>query len=135
MSKYTENFKKTILAKLRQIAADDPLFAKSFSKKEKNIDDCINYILNTVHKSGVQGFTDDEVYAMAVHYYDEDDIKKPGAMQCHVVVNHAVQLSEEEIQEAKKQAKEDLFRREQQRMLKKPSVTTNAQSTNQPTLF
>ncbi|MBP9481471.1 MAG: hypothetical protein KBF15_08460, partial [Parabacteroides sp.] len=40
-----------------------------YSKPEKNIDDCVTYILNEVKKSGCNGFADDEIYSMAVHYY------------------------------------------------------------------
>jgi len=73
--KTTDNFKAIILKTLEKRAKDDELFAKTFKKENKNIDDCIKYILNTVQKSKIQGFTDDEVYAMAVHYYDEDEIE------------------------------------------------------------
>ena len=39
------------------------------------MDDCITYILNTVKASGMQGFADADIFGMAVHYYDEDDVK------------------------------------------------------------
>lgn len=73
--KSTENFKKVILAYLQKRAAEDPLFAVTFAKPDKNIDDCINHIINTVQKSGCNGFEDQEIYSMAVHYYDEDGIE------------------------------------------------------------
>ena len=41
---------------------------------------------------------------MAVHYYDEDDIKNVNAVNCKVVVNHIVELTEEEIKQAKADA-------------------------------
>jgi len=69
--------KETIKAYLDDRAKVDELFAKSYSKEKKNLDDCCTYILNTVHKSGCNGFTDDEVFSMAVHYYDEDKIDHP----------------------------------------------------------
>ena len=72
--KSTEHFKNTIKSHLEQRAENDALFAVSFGKTNKNIDDCITYIFNTVKKSGCHGFTDDEVYSMAVHYYDEDNM-------------------------------------------------------------
>lgn len=67
--KSTAYFTRTILTHLEQRASIDPLFAQSFSNLDKNIDDCCTYILNQVQKSGCNGFTDDEVYSMAVHYY------------------------------------------------------------------
>ena len=104
--KTTENFKKTIKAYLDKRAAEDELFAVTYAKPEKNIDDCINYILNQVQKSGCCGFTDDEIYSIAVHYYDEDISKDDCKhIDCEVIVNHQVQLTEEEKAELRSQAK------------------------------
>lgn len=90
MSKATEPFKKIIDDHLKQRAANDQLFAVTLAKPNKSLDDCINYIFAEVHKSGCQGFADEEVFAMAVHYYDEDDIAKPKAINGKVVVNHSI---------------------------------------------
>jgi len=35
-------------------------------------------------------------HSMAVHYYDEDDIEVDKVAGCYVVVNHVVELSEQE---------------------------------------
>lgn len=95
--KGTEIFKNTIADYLQVRANADELFAKSFAKLNKSIDQCVNYILNKVKESGCNGFTDDEIYGMAVHYYDEDDIKdeelKPISPQS-VVVNHTPTIGE-----------------------------------------
>lgn len=48
--KGTENFKKVIKAYLDERAKKDELFAKSYAKEKKNIDDCITYILNYVKR-------------------------------------------------------------------------------------
>ncbi len=135
--KSTETFKQTIMAHLQSRAATDPLFAKSFAKEAKNIDDCINYIFSEVQKSGCNGFTDDEIYCMAVHYYDEDDIKiGKGVIPSSVVVNHQVQLTPQEIKEAKEEAIRRTIEAEQQR-LRTPIVHKKAEPVNvsQPTLF
>lgn len=71
----TDNFKTIITNHLQGIAEADPLFAESLKKPAKNISDCVTYILNEVKKSGQNGFADDEIFAMAVHYYDEDTIE------------------------------------------------------------
>ncbi len=102
--KSSRHLKNTIHAYLEERAASDPLFERSYTKENKNIDDCITYILNTVQKSGCNGFTDDEVFGMAVHYYDEDNIEVGNTMNAHVVVNHVVELTEEEKQQARKKA-------------------------------
>lgn len=57
-------------------AAGDTLFAAVYSKPNKNIDECFRYIVNEARKRGSSVcMTDDEVFGLAVHYYDEDDIK------------------------------------------------------------
>jgi hypothetical protein len=102
--KPTTHFKQTIQNYLEERALNDTLFSVSFRKPNKSMDDCITYILNTVQKSGCNGFTDDEVYSMAVHYYDEDDLDVGKANPCNVVVNHTVELTAEEKEQARKNA-------------------------------
>ena len=104
--KSTDNFKNTIKAYLDKRANEDELFAVAYAKTNKNINDCITYILNTVQKSGCNGFADDEIYSMAVHYYDEDNIAAGNLISCHVVVNHSVELTAEEKEEARNEAKQ-----------------------------
>jgi hypothetical protein len=87
--KASNSFKEIIQSHLQGVADKDPLFAETFKKPNKNIDDCITYILNEVKKSGCAGFADDEVYGMAIHYYDEDDIKPGAKVSAQVVVNHS----------------------------------------------
>lgn len=117
--KSTDNFKKVISEKLSEMAANDQLFAESLQKPSKNIDDCITYILNLVKNSGCNGFMDDEIFGMAAHYYDEDNINIGKPINCNVVVNHAVELTPEEIENAKKEAKEMVIAKESERLQKK----------------
>lgn len=102
--KGTEYFKQTIKAYLDERAKTDELFAVSYAKEGKTLDDCVTYILNQVKASGCNGFADDEVYSMAVHYYDEEgiDIGKP--VTCTVAVNHHIELTEEEKAKARQRA-------------------------------
>jgi len=123
--KTSPHFKTTIQAYLEKRAAEDELFAVTYAKEGKNIDDCITYILNTVKESGINGFDDSEVYSMAVHYYDEDDIEIGKAMDMEVIVNHKVKLTEKEIQKAKDDAMEAI-KREQIIKMKKKSTPTPA---------
>ena len=102
--KATENFKKTIKEYLDGRAKEDTLFAVSYAKEKKTIDDCITYILNAVQKSGCNGFSDEEIFGMAVHYYDEDNIDVGNPIDCKVVVNHEIVLTEEEKAQARKDA-------------------------------
>lgn len=102
--KGSDNFKKVIQDHLEGLAKQDPLFAETFKKLNKNIDDCIDYILNAVQESGCNGFADEEIFQMAVHFYDEDTIKPKKANSCNVVINHVVEITEEEKAKAKQEA-------------------------------
>lgn len=69
---------EVLKAYLDKRAAEDELFAKSYAKPNKSIDECVKYIEGEAYKhaKGNKAFlTDDTVYGWAVHYYDEDDIK------------------------------------------------------------
>lgn len=107
--KGTEQFKQVIKSYLWQRAGQDPLFAPNLAKPNKSIDDCVTYILNEVQKSGCNGFADDEIYGMAVHYFDEDSIEVGKPINGKVIVNHHVELTEEE----KAQARQDAIKRVQ----------------------
>lgn len=102
----TEHFKNTIRAYLEQRATTDELFARTYARPDKNIEDCCTYILNTVQQTGCNGFADEEIYSMAVHYYDEDNIEPGKLIDCRVIVNHTVQLTPEEKAQARQKAME-----------------------------
>lgn len=105
--KATNTFKEVIKSYLDGRAATDELFAKTYAKEGKNIDDCVTYIMNQVKESGCNGFADDEIYGMAVHYYDEDKIEVGKPISTRVVVNH-IELTDEEKATAKQRAINEL---------------------------
>lgn len=111
-NKVSQSFKDTIKAYLDSRAQSDPLFATSYQKECKSLDECCNYIVQEVQKMHVNGLADDEVFGLAVHYYDEDDLGTIKAANCKVVVNHAVELTEEEKEKARKEAY-DQFQKEE----------------------
>ncbi len=133
--KATDHFKNTIKAYLDQRAETDFLFSFRYSLPEKKLEDCITYILNQVQKSGCNGFHDDEIFGMAVHFFDEDNIEIGKPMNNHVVVNHVVQLTEEE----KEQARQDAIQKAQEeayRKMMQPVKNTKKVALNpQPSLF
>ena len=135
----TEQFTRTIAEYLNLRAATDPLFAPNLAKPHKNIEDCITYILKQVQQSDCNGFEDDEIYSMAVHYYDEDDLEVGSPVACHVVVNHAIVLSEEEKAEARKQAIQQYQAQELRRLQEpkrvKAKASTDSEQVPQPSLF
>ena len=134
--KSTAHFKNTIKAYLDNRANEDNLFAASYAKANKNIDGCITYILNTVKKSGCNGFNDDEIYSMAVHYYDEDNINAGKPVDCsRIVVNHVVELTAEEKEDAKKKAIERATNEAYAQIMQPKGNRKKAEEIQQPTLF
>ena len=135
--KSTAYFTRTILTHLEQRASIDPLFAQSFANLDKNIDDCCTYILNQVQKSGCNGFTDDEVYSMAVHYYDEENVDVGKPIDARITVNHVVELTEDEKQQARQDAIQKIQNDAYNKMMqpKKKTTTKQTANTNQLSLF
>ena len=135
--KVSEQFKSTIKAYLDNMAAVDSLFAPVYQKTTKNIDDCITYILNQVKKSGCCGFSDDEIFFMALHYYQEDNIEVGSPLKCNVVVNHHVELSEEEKKSAREAAIKKLQEEELAKLKKRQQAKreNNIEVQTQLTLF
>lgn len=135
----TEPFTRTIAEYLNLRAATDPLFAPNLAKPHKNIEDCITYILKQVQQSACNGFEDDEIYSMAVHYYDEDDLEVGSPVACHVVVNHTLVLTEEEKAEARKQAIQQYQAQELRRLQEpkrvKSKTSTDSEQVPEPSLF
>ena len=76
--KVSPGFKQQIQKYLSERAETDMLFGPVYEKEHKNIDDCITYILSEVKKKAGSdnaiAMTGEEVYSLAVHYYDEDSI-------------------------------------------------------------
>ena len=123
--KATEHFKQTIKAYLDERAKNDELFAVSYAKENKNMDDCVTFILNQVKRNKCMGLTDEEVYSLAVHFFDEDDIEIGNPIACNVIVNHTVELTEEE----KAQARQDALKEYQAEQLRKMQKRTNKPKT------
>lgn len=90
MEATTDPFKEAIKTFLEELANTDALFAKTFSKPYKNINDCATYILNEVKKSGRMGFADDEIFNMAIHYYDEETVEIGKPINAKIIVNRSI---------------------------------------------
>lgn len=123
--KATEHFKQTIKTYLDERAKNDEIFAVSYAKENKNMDDCVTFILNQVKRSKCMGLTDEEVYSLAVHFFDEDDIEIGNPIACNVIVNHTVELTEGE----KAQARQEALKEYQAEQLRKMQKRTNKPKT------
>ncbi|WP_416995732.1 PcfK-like family protein [Alistipes putredinis] len=135
-NKATDYFKQTIQSYLQRRAQEDELFALRYANPKKNIDDCITFILNYVKQSGCNGFADDEIYSLAMHYYDEDDIDigKP-LTNCKVVVNHTIVLTEEEKAEAHAKAMQRATDEAYRKITQGKNKTKKAETATQSSLF
>lgn len=134
--KATDHFKNTIKVYLDKRSEIDLLFSFRYSLPEKKLDDCITFILNQVQKSGCNGFHDDEIFGMAVHFYDEDDIEIGKPMDnVRVSVNHVVILTEEEQRQARQEAIQRAEKEAYDKMMKPKPKAKKVALNIQPSLF
>lgn len=136
--KGTEAFKETIKSYLDKQAANDPLFEPHYRKPDKSIEKCVEYILGEVYHSGCNGFTDEAIYGMAIHFYTEANVEIRQSGACRAVVNHAVELTEEEKAKARQQAVRQYQEEEIRKMKERKSkAAAKAQENKQtePNLF
>ena len=146
--KTSEIFKAKIKAYLEKRVLDEPEFASKYNNPEKNLDDCFKFICGQVFESGCCGFDDDEVYSMAVHYYDEKDITiaempEIDMDRSRIVCFDKVTLSDEEMAEIHEQARQRAIEQatnearrkmDEARKPKAKPVTTTNKETEQPQL-
>lgn len=133
--KGTEIFQNTIKVYLNTLAAKDKLFAVKYENKKKSIKDCVTYILNQVKESGANGFTDDEVYGLAVHYYDETSIDIGKEITMDVAVNHHVEFTDEDRKEIKSKAMEKEIEKAREALSKPKTVSKPKEASAQGCLF
>lgn len=135
--KGTEHFKQAIKGYLDERAKTDELFAVAYAKENKNLDDCVNQV-KALANEGCVGMADNEVYSLACHYFDEDDIEIGKPVNCGVIVNQRIELTEEEKAEARQRAISQYQAEELRKMQQRKSKqTAKMQETKQtePNLF
>lgn len=77
------SFETAIKDFLDKHAQEDPTFATTYAKPNKSIAECCKYITQEVEKNCRKSgrcvaVCEKEVYGLAIHYYDEDDIVVDG---------------------------------------------------------
>ena len=111
-------FENAIKNYLDKRAESDRLFAVSYKKENKSIQECCKYIYSQAKKllakgGNAIGVDDDTVYGWAVHYYDEDDIKVEnvkGIVETVAPVKASVKLEKTvEQKPIRKKTKQNLF--------------------------
>ena len=126
MAQVSQRFEEKIKTYLDGLAEKDEHFAKSYSNPEKSIEKCCDYIITQVQKLGRVGFDDDEIYGMAIHYYDEEDVGEIKHIDCKVVIPGQVELTDEEIEAAKKEALNRITQEEERRIKAKEAKAAEA---------
>ncbi len=102
-----KNFQDAIKKYLDNRAATDELFAAAYAKEDKSIKQCCDYIIGEIRakaKSQAVAVSDEEVYGLAVHYYDEDNIRVRKAEPCTV---NTGELSEADKKQLREQAEKE----------------------------
>ena len=116
-------FENAIKEYLDARAKEDVKFAEKYSNGKKSIEECCRFILGEMKKKaagGMYGATDAEVFGLAVHYYDEENVKVEKNVSAEVVINREM-TEEEKLQlerskdTEKKRIEEDNRRREELR--------------------
>lgn len=131
----TKAFQDTIAQYLMARAENDPLVAVKLANPSKTMEQCCAYIIGEVKKSGCCGFTDDEIFGMAMHFWEEPEIEVGSTpANYRVVVNHVVELTEEEKAQARKDAIAKL-RDEELAKMRKAKTTEKKVKEVQPSLF
>ena len=137
--KGTQAFQDTIAQYLMARAEKDPMFAVRLANPSKTMEQCCAFIIGEVKKSGCCGFTDDEIFGWAMHFWDEPEIEVSNiATNCQVVVNHVVELTEEEKEQARQDAINKLRDEEMAKMrspIQQRKTAEKKASNVQPSLF
>lgn len=126
-TKTSKGFKEAIKAYLDKRAAEDELFAVTYKKENKNLDECCNYVMKCAKDGGAGGYSDEEVFGWAVHYYDEDDLKNIKPVPGNVIINKSVELSEEDKAAAKDRAMQQLIDEEKKNLKLTTKVKLSAE--------
>ena len=139
LPKGTERFGAVVKAYLDKRAGEDELFKAKYVAVNRPIEDIVAYIISEVQRSGVCGWTDDEVFSLAVHAAEEAELKIPDMKNCQVVVNHHIELTEEEKAEqralALKRFQDEELAKVRARNAKPKAVKQQEQTFNTPSLF
>lgn len=104
---------------LQERCIAEPTFAIKMANPNKSMEGAINYLCSQIQKSGLCCVDYTTVMNILVHYFDENEIKEGGKVNCDIVVSKP-ELSDEDKAELKEQAMEQ-YKEEQLRDLRRQS--------------
>ena len=78
----SEAFVERIQAFLDEQAATDKEFAAKLKKDKRTVQDCANWMIEKLAQdfrdTGKMGYDDSEIYGLALHFFDEPELKAKG---------------------------------------------------------
>ena len=115
----SEFFEQRIKEFIDGQAAKDEAFAAKVNSTKRTVKDCAAWMIEQLaldfKKTGKMGYDDSEIYGMALHFYDEPELKAKGnlSFQGLIMSNQSatrkkepkVELTAEERKEARERAK------------------------------
>lgn len=114
----TKEFGEIIWNYLLKRAETDEVIACNLYKDGKSFEGCVNYIINEVRKSGKIGFARQEIFSMAIHYYDEDSLEEvKNAPKGRIVVCEPIDGETCRVSESKKAKPQKREREEVQQLM------------------
>lgn len=128
-------FEQTIKDYLDDRATNDPLFRPVYEQEGKSIKECAKFIYGQVKESGRTGFNDEEVYGMAVHYYQEK-VEVSNVSTPDVVINRQIDLTQEEKEQIRQRIVDEAVERERRSLTAaKAKKKLTIEPKDLPTLF
>ena len=121
-------FENRIKDYLEKKAAEDTLFAETYRSSDKTVTDCCEWITKEVKKAAEGkhevALSDDTVFSMAVHFYDEKIEYKSNLeneIRNNAVMDYAknYRMTEADMEEARNIAMQDAIRSEKERLAKR----------------
>lgn len=107
-------FEAAIKEHLDGRAAADPAFAQKYASEKKSLKDCCKYIYTTVQKSIRIAWCDDEIFGLAVHYYDEENPGEIRDVKPSAVKRGKPHFTDEEMAQMREEAKREFRQKEMQ---------------------
>lgn len=130
---------------LQERCIAEPTFAIKMANPNKSFEGAVNYLCSQIQKSGMCMVDDATVLNLLTHYFDQEDIKEVGKVNCDIMVSKP-ELTEEDKAELRQQAMEqyreeqlrEIRRQSQSKAQSKPTTTvpkTGEEINVQPSLF
>lgn len=139
----TMAFEAVIKNYLDNRASTDKLFEARYRNEKKSIKECCSFILETVKdmtSNGCIGLPDEEVFSMAVHYYDEEEpsnkmtLKDIESFSMSIIVpeDWLTEADKQHIEEQARDEAKEKYKNDVMALLEKKYKSINEKKANKP---